>query len=54
MTTEFVKRRDVRIVNSFVTAFVPAGRFARAISPLVNTALYLITAVRVQASKTYV
>jgi len=52
--TEFVKRRDVRMVNVFVTAFVPIGCFARAISPLVNTTLDLTTAstiVRVHGSK---
>ena len=52
--TEFVKRRDVRIVYGFVAAFVPVGFFARAVSPLVNTALDLTTAstiVRVHGSK---
>jgi hypothetical protein len=41
---EFIKRRDVRLVNGLVLAFVPVGRFARAISPLIDAALYLITA----------
>jgi len=41
---EFIKRRDVRLVNSLVLAFVPVGRLARAISPLIDAALYLITA----------
>lgn len=40
---EFIKRRDVRLVNDLVPGFVPVGRFARAIGPLVDAALYLIT-----------
>jgi hypothetical protein len=41
---EFIKRRDVRLVNGLVLAFVPVGRLARAIGPLIDAALYLITA----------
>ncbi len=41
---EFIKRRYVRLVNGLVPAFIPVGRFARAISPLIDAALYLITA----------
>ena len=44
MIAEFIKRRDVRLVNSLVLTFVPVGRLARAISPLIDAALYLITA----------
>jgi hypothetical protein len=50
--TEFVERRDMRMVNGFITAFVPIGWFACAISPLVNTALDLTTEnIRVRAVK---
>ena len=48
---EFIKRRDVRLVNSLVLALVPVGRLARAISPLIDAAFDLITArvmVRIQ------
>jgi hypothetical protein len=42
---EFTKRRDVRLINGLVLAFIPVGCFERAIGPLVNATLYLITAV---------
>ena len=51
VVTEFIKRRDVGLVNGLVLAFVPVGRLARAISPLIDAAFYLITArtlVRIQ------
>jgi len=44
MIGEFIKRRDVRLVNGLVLAFIPVRRLARAISPLIDAALYLITA----------
>ena len=44
VVAEFIKRRDVRLINSLVLAFVPARRFACAISPFIDTAFYLITA----------
>jgi len=37
---EFIKRRDVRLVNSLVLAFVPVGCLARAVSPLIDAAFY--------------
>ena len=42
---EVGERLDMRIVHRFIVLFVPTRHSAYAVTPLVNAALYLITAV---------
>jgi hypothetical protein len=46
MLPKFSERDDVRTVLRSVASFVPGGLFVYALSPLVNTALYLVNSTR--------